>query len=71
MSSRPRPRAASPPPARSPLEMIGALAKADADLGDAGRLVEIYTMEGLLQIWWFGAPGATDAYNADPTQEKG
>ena len=40
--------------------MIGALAKADADLGDAGRLVEIYTMEGLLQIWWFGAPGATD-----------
>ena len=50
----------TPPPARSPLEMIGALAKADAEFDDTSRLVEIYTMEGLLQIWWFGEPGATD-----------
>ena len=48
------------PPARSPLELLGALAKSDAELDDTTRLVEIYTMEGLLQIWWFGRPGATD-----------
>ncbi len=40
--------------------MLGALAKIDADLDDTSRLVEIYTMEGLLQVWWFGLPGATD-----------
>ena len=48
------------PAARSPLELLGALAKSDAELDEATRLVEIYTMEGLLQIWWFGLPGATD-----------
>ena len=47
-------------PARSPLEMLGALAKVDAELDETSRLVEIYTMEGLLQVWWFGRPGATD-----------
>lgn len=48
------------PAARSPLELLGALAKSDAELDEATRLVEIYTMEGLLQIWWFGLPGAAD-----------
>ncbi len=52
--------AAESAPARSPLELLGALAKTDAELDDTTRLVEIYTMEGLLQIWWFGLPGATD-----------
>lgn len=47
-------------PARSPLELLGALTKADAHLDDTTRLVEIYTLEGLLQIWWFGQPGARD-----------
>lgn len=47
-------------PARSPLEMLGALAKVDADIDETSRLVEIYTMEGLLQVWWFGEPGVTD-----------
>ena len=40
--------------------MLGALAKVDADLDETSRLVEIYTMQGLLQIWWWGQPGATD-----------
>ena len=40
--------------------MLGALAKSDAELDETTRLMEIYTMEGLLQIWWFGQPGATD-----------
>ncbi|MEO0495498.1 MAG: dienelactone hydrolase family protein [Actinomycetota bacterium] len=47
-------------PARSPLELLGALAKTDAEIDEHSRLVEIYTMEGLLQIWWWGQPGATD-----------
>lgn len=49
-----------PTPARSPLELLGALAKTDAEISDQSRLVEIYTMEGLLQIWWWGEPGAKD-----------
>ncbi len=47
-------------PRRSPLDMLGVLAKADGEFTETNRLVEIYTMEGLLQIWWHGAPGATD-----------
>ena len=35
--------------ARSPLELLGALAKADAEIDEHSRLVEIYTMQGLLQ----------------------
>ena len=45
---------------RAPLDMLGALAKSEAELDDASRIVEVYTAEGLLRIWWFGAPGATD-----------
>lgn len=39
-----------PTPARSPLELLSALAKTDAEISKQSRLVEIYTMEGLLQI---------------------
>ena len=49
-----------PTPARSPLELLGTLAKADAKISEQSRLVEIYTMEGLLPIWWWGEPGAKD-----------
>ncbi|MFT5204067.1 MAG: pimeloyl-ACP methyl ester carboxylesterase [Candidatus Aldehydirespiratoraceae bacterium] len=45
---------------RSPLDMLGVLAKADGELSETSRLVEIYTMEGLLQIMWHGDPDATD-----------
>jgi len=45
---------------QAPLDMLGALARSDADLDETSRLIEIYTMEGLLQVWWFGLPGATD-----------
>lgn len=45
---------------RAPLDMLGVLAKADGELTETSRIVEIYTMEGLLQIMWHGAPGATD-----------
>ena len=39
-----------PTPARSPLELLGALAKTDAEISGQSRLAEIYTVEGLLQI---------------------
>jgi len=48
------------PPRRSPLDMLGVLAKADGELSETSRVVEIYTMEGLLQIMWHGDPNATD-----------
>lgn len=51
---------AEEPARRSPLDMLGVLAKADGELSETSRIVEIYTMEGLLQIMWHGAPGATD-----------
>ncbi|RMH72597.1 MAG: hypothetical protein D6683_13920, partial [Actinomyces sp.] len=47
-------------PLRPPLDRLNVLAKVDADLGPAERMVEIYTLEGLLSIWWFGEPGAGD-----------
>ena len=40
--------------------MLGVLAKSDGELSETSRLVEIYTMEGLLQILWHGAPDAHD-----------
>ena len=40
--------------------MLGVLAKTDGELSETSRLVEIYTMEGLLQIMWHGDPEATD-----------
>ena len=45
---------------RAPLDMLGALARSDAELDETSRVIEIYTTEGLLQLWWFGQPGATD-----------
>jgi Dienelactone hydrolase family len=45
---------------RSPLDLLGVLAKADGELSETSRVVEIYTMEGLLQIWWHGDPAARD-----------
>jgi len=48
------------PGRRSPLDMLGVLAKADGELSETSRVVEIYTMEGLLQIMWHGDPAATD-----------
>ena len=45
---------------RGPLEMLGALAKVHGDIDGDSRVVEVYTMEGLLRIWWWGQPGAAD-----------
>ncbi len=45
---------------RSPLDLLGVLAKADGELSETSRVVELYTMEGLLQIWWHGDPAARD-----------
>lgn len=45
---------------RPPLDMLGAIGKSDAELDEHSRVIEIYTMEGLLRIWWFGETGATD-----------
>lgn len=45
---------------RAPLDMLGALAKSTAELDETSRIVEVYTMDGLLRVWWFGVPGAAD-----------
>ena len=40
--------------------MLGVPARADGELTETSRFVEIHTMEGLLQVMWHGAPDATD-----------
>jgi pimeloyl-ACP methyl ester carboxylesterase len=40
--------------------MLGVLAKSDGEITETSRIVEVYTMEGLLRIWWLGVAGATD-----------
>lgn len=45
---------------RAPLDLLGALAKSHSELDETSRIIEIYTTEGLLRIWWFGKPGAGD-----------
>ena len=42
------------------LELLGALAKTDAEISEQSRLVEIYTMEGLLQVGGGASQGAKD-----------
>ncbi|MEQ8840276.1 MAG: dienelactone hydrolase family protein [Acidimicrobiales bacterium] len=60
MSEVPHRRSPASAPRRSPLDMLGVLAKTDGEVSETTRLVEIYTMEGLLQIMWHGAPDADD-----------
>jgi hypothetical protein len=40
--------------------MLAVLGRTEGRLDEHSRLMEIYTLEGLLSIWWFGDPGATD-----------
>jgi pimeloyl-ACP methyl ester carboxylesterase len=60
VTDAPSPDERADPVRRAPLDMLGALAKADGELSDDTRLVEIYTMEGLLQLLWHGPTDATD-----------
>ncbi len=45
---------------RSPLDLLGRLGHDEFHLGGGRRLVEVYTMGGLLQLMWHGDPSATD-----------
>lgn len=45
---------------RGPLDMLAVLGQTEGRLDEHSRLIEMYTFEGLLSVWWFGAPDATD-----------
>ncbi len=48
----------SPDPARSPLELLAALATEDVEIAPDLHHLEIYTMQGLLTVLWHGDPQA-------------
>jgi hypothetical protein len=48
----------SPDPARSPLELLEALATEDVEIAPDLHHLEIYTMRGLLTLLWHGDPRA-------------
>jgi pimeloyl-ACP methyl ester carboxylesterase len=45
---------------RTPLELLGRLAVSETELAPGLRLVESYTMEGMLKLLWFGDPAAEE-----------
>jgi pimeloyl-ACP methyl ester carboxylesterase len=45
---------------RTPLELLGRLATSEAELTPGLRLVETYTMEGMLKLLWHGDPTAEE-----------
>ena len=48
------------PSPRGPLDMLAVLGRTEGRVDAQTRLMEIYTFEGLLSIWWHGEPDATD-----------
>jgi pimeloyl-ACP methyl ester carboxylesterase len=47
-------------PSRTPLDLLGRLSVDEARLGPGMRLVETYTMQGMLKLLWHGDPEAED-----------
>src|SRR5690606_32991144 len=47
-------------PARTPLDLLGRLATNEAQLAPGLRLVESYTMRGMLKLLWHGDPTAEE-----------
>lgn len=47
-------------PARTPLDLLGRLATDEAQLAPGLRLVESYTMRGMLKLLWHGDPAAEE-----------
>jgi hypothetical protein len=47
-------------PARTPLDLLGRLAVDEAQLAPGMRLVESYTMRGMLKLLWHGDPAAEE-----------
>ncbi len=45
---------------RTPLELLGRLSTSEAELGPGLRLIESYTMEGMLKLLWQGDPAAEE-----------
>lgn len=45
---------------RGPLDMLTVLGRTEGRLDEQSRLMEIFTFEGLLSIWWFGDLHASD-----------
>ena len=49
-----------PTTGNSPLEMLGAIGLTNSELRPGLRLVEIYTMQRMLKLLWFGDPAAAE-----------
>jgi len=49
-----------PAPGKTPLDLLGAFGTTTAELRPGLRLVEIYTMQRMLKLLWFGDPAASD-----------
>ena len=49
-----------PSSSKSPLEMLGAIGMTNSELRPGLRLVEVYTMQRMLKLLWFGDPAASE-----------
>ncbi len=50
----------SPRPARTPLDLLGRLTTTEQPLAPGLRLIESYTMQGMLKLFWHGDPAAPE-----------
>jgi pimeloyl-ACP methyl ester carboxylesterase len=48
------------PPARTPLDLLGRLSIDEAQVAPGMRLLEVYTMRGMLKLLWHGDPAAEE-----------
>lgn len=48
------------PPGKTPLDLLGAIGTTTAELRPGLRLVEIYTLQRMLKLMWFGDPASPD-----------
>ena len=49
-----------PSASKSPLELMGAIGMTNSELRPGLRLVEVYTMQRMLKLLWFGNPAASE-----------
>src|SRR5258708_29193853 len=49
-----------PSASKSPLELLGAIGMTNSELRPGLRLVELYTMQRMLKLLWFGNPAASE-----------
>jgi pimeloyl-ACP methyl ester carboxylesterase len=49
-----------PSASKSPLELLGAIGMTNSELRPGLRLIEVYTMQRMLKLLWFGNPAASE-----------